>query len=220
MKTIAYVAAALAMAVAACTPPYREAPIPVNFPTAEQQKLQAAAHWNIIAEDVAIRIAGKIAERKPIFINLPRAVSPFERAFANLLASALSARNFELAEKPENAISIGITTQVVEFSPNRPITHYPGGATALLAGIYALHVGEATAGAVASAGIMAADAASWFHSKFATEETPQTEIIVTISIGDGTRYTKLSNIYYVTNADASLYLSGIPTTTISVKGGE
>lgn len=36
-----------------CAAPYTETPLATNFPTSKQPKLQAAAHWNVIANDVA-----------------------------------------------------------------------------------------------------------------------------------------------------------------------
>ena len=50
-------ALALAAILAGCATPYGEAPLAANFPTGKQPKLQAAAHWNVIAYDVAQQLA-------------------------------------------------------------------------------------------------------------------------------------------------------------------
>lgn len=215
----------LAMLLAGCATPYQEAPTPVNFPASTQPKLQAAAHWNAIADDVAGRIAMRLAslgEKKSLYLAPMKASTAFERAFTDLLSSALSSKGLELVKRPAaNAWTLETTTQVLEFSPAGRVPPYHGHATGVVAGVYALHVGEATAGAAISSLIIAADAASWFHSQFATRETPQTEIIVTVSIGDQDRHLyKTTSIYYVTNADKLLYMTTAPMTTISVKGGE
>jgi hypothetical protein len=56
MTRTRFVAALLFLPLfAGCATPYSEAPLATNFPTSKQQKLQAAAHWNVIAGDVASR---------------------------------------------------------------------------------------------------------------------------------------------------------------------
>ena len=44
----------------ACTTPYSEAPVATNFPSSKQHKLQAGAHWNVIANDAASTLVSSI----------------------------------------------------------------------------------------------------------------------------------------------------------------
>ena len=82
----------------ACTTPYSEAPVAIQFPTSKQNKLQAGAHWDAIAKDAAnlgtsLRL-GKAAS-PPIRIATswrcarPRRTQEFARGFQTLLTTAL-----------------------------------------------------------------------------------------------------------------------------------
>lgn len=213
-------ALALTAMVAGCATPYSEAPLATNFPTTKQQKVQAAAHWNTIAGDVASQISAKLAERRPLYVAQPASKSAFDRAFANQMISALVAGGHTVLKNPAGALTVEIDTQVVSFSPDRPQYRHTGTATALTTGVWALHVGEATAGAALFATIAAADAYAWFRSEFASGETPKTEIIVTTSVNDNNQYlSRSTSVYYVTDTDRLLYES-LPTRTIKVTGGD
>lgn len=192
---------------AGCATPYSEAPLATNFPTSKQQKLQAAAHWNVIAGDVAKQISVGLKDKRPLFVNQSSVKTAFDRAFTNDLISALVAGGYTVLKSPAGALSVDVDTQAVRFSPNRPQYNHAGLATALTTGVWALHQAHATAGAVLVAGVASADAYSWFRSEFATGETPQTEIIVTASVSDADRYlARSTSIYYVADADSQMYV--------------
>jgi len=211
----------IAAMLAGCATPHSEAPLATNFPTTKQEKMQAAAHWNVIAKDVASQISSKLVEKRPLHVVQPAGKSAFERAFANQLISSLVANGHSVMKQAAGTLSVEVDTQVVSFSPNRPQYRHAGTATALMTGVWALHVGEATAGAALYATVAAADAYAWFRSEFATGETPQTEIIVTTSVSDGNRYlSRSTSVYYVSDHDKSLYQAGLPGTSIKIKGGE
>lgn len=217
-------AMAIAAMLAGCATPYSEAPLATNFPTTKQEKMQAAAHWNVIAKDVAAQITSKLAEKRPLHVAQPAGKSAFERAFSNQLISSLVANGQTVMKHSAGALSVEVDTQVVGFSANRPQYRHTGTATALTAGIWALHVGEATAGAVLASAVVAADAYSWFRSEFATGETPKTEIIVTTSVSDGNQYlSRNTSVYYVADFDKALYEAagaGLSARNIKVSGGE
>jgi len=213
-------ALALTAIVAGCATPYSEAPLATNFPTSKQPKVQAAAHWNTIAGDVASQITSKLGERRPLYVAQPATKTAFDRAFANQLISALMSGGQSVLKSPAGALIVEVDTQVVSFSPNRPQYRHVGTASALTAGVWALHVGEATAGAVLATTVMATDAYAWFRSEFASGATPRTEIIVTTSVSDSHQYlSRSTSVYYVTDTDKLLYES-LPTRTIRVTGGD
>ena len=218
------VAVVIAAMLAGCATPYSEVPLATNFPTTKQEKVQAAAHWNIIAKDVANQISSKLAERRPLHVTQPAGKSAFERAFSNQLVSSLVTNGHAVLKQPAGALSVEVDTQVVGFSPNRPQYRHAGTATALMTGVWALHVGEATAGAALYATVAAADAYSWFRSEFATGETPKTEIIITTSVSDGNQYlSRNTSVYYVADSDKALYEAsgaGLAARNIKVSGGE
>lgn len=215
-------ALALTAIVAGCATPYSEAPLATNFPTTKQPKVQAASHWNAIANDVASQIASKLAERRPLYVVQPTTKTAFDRAFANQLVSALMAGGQTVLKTPTGALVVEIDTQVVGFSPDRPQYRHAGTASAITTGVWALHVGEATAGAALASAVIAADAYTWFRSEFASGATPQTEIIVTTSVSDNNQYlSRSTSIYYVADSDKSLYdAAGLQARNIKVTGGE
>jgi hypothetical protein len=217
------VALACVPLVMGCATPFSETPLVTNFPTTHQQKLQAAAHWNVIAGDVARQISASLKDKRPQFVNQESVRTDFDRAFSNQLISALVAGGFTVMKTPAGALRVDVDTQAVNFSANRPQYKYAGLPTALTAGVWALHLGEATAGAAFSAAVVSADAYAWFHSEFASGATPQTEIIITASVSDDSRYVARStSIYYVADTDRGMYEYFPPartqTKTIGVTG--
>ena len=215
MTRTRFVAALLCLPLlAACATPYTEAPLATNFPTSKQPKLQAAAHWNVIAGDIAKQISAGLKDKRPLFVNQSAVKTGFDRAFTNDLISALVANGYTVLKSPAGALSVDVDTQVVRFSPNRPQYNHTGLATALTTGVWALHQAHATTGAVLVAGVASADAYSWFRSEFATGETPQTEIIVTASISDANQFlARSTSIYYVADADSRMYVYEPPVQT-------
>lgn len=212
------VAVAMSALVAACATPYSEAPVVTNFLTTKQQKLQAASHWNVIAGDVAKQISAGLKEKRPLYVNQSSAKTTFDRAFSNQLISALVADGFTVQKTPAGALGVDVDTQAVHFSANRPQYKYAGVPTALMTGVWALHSAEATAGAVLYASVAAADAYSWFRSEFATGDTPQTEIIITISVSDASHYlARSTNVYYVADGDSRMYEPPPPPKVVQTK---
>jgi hypothetical protein len=202
-----------------CATPYSEAPLATNFPATKQQKLQAAAHWNVIAGDVAKQISSGLVGKPSLYVNQPSSANTtFDRAFSNQLISALIAEGFTIQKIPTGALLVDVDTQSMHFSANRPQYKYAGMPTALVAGVWALHAAEATAGAILSAGAVSADAYSWFQSEFSTGATPQTEIIVTVSVSDSSKYwARNTNIYYVADADSRMYEPPPPPRVVQTK---
>lgn len=231
MKKLA-AAIGAALLAAGCATPYSEAPLATNFSTSKQQKLQAASHWNLISRDVANRLSASLPKDAPVFINQPDAPTPFERAFISQLITALVQTGHPVMKTPEGALRIGLDTQAVPFAADRPQYRDFGAATALGAGVWAIHdlVEYATngAGKAAVLGLAAVDAYKWFQSEFASGETPQHEIIITTTVSDANRYVaRDTSVYYVADADRQLYLppakAALPqpiVKTFRVVGGE
>lgn len=224
MKVQNHAALFIAAMLAGCAMPYSEAPLATNFPTTKQEKVQAAAHWDFIAKDVASRITARLpAEKKPLYFVQKSGGSAFDRAFANMLISSLVANGQTVVKQPAGALSIEVDTQVVRFSENRPQYKHAGTASALTTGLWVLNEVEPTAAGALTALVFAGDAYAWFRSEFASGETPQTEIIVTTSISDDERYlARSTNVYYTADPDIALYQArpSLPVGKIQVRGGE
>ena len=204
----------------ACASPFSEAPLATNFPTTMQAKVQTAGHWNVIAKDVATQITKGYSDNRPLFVREAATKTAFDHAFANQLVSALVEQGRTVSKSATGALVVEIETQSVSFTANRPQYRYIGAATMLAAGIWTLAAVDATTAGVATAAVAGADAHSWFKSEFASGLTPSTEIIVTTSVSDDSRFLMHgTNVYYVADADRSLYETSTSLQTIRVRGG-
>ena len=190
--------------------PYTPAPVAHNFPTTNQFKLQAAGHWGAIAEHIEQRLDQdmKKGPQRPFYIADPKPqASPFERSLNLQLVSALVRDGHVVSRTPAGSLKVEIDVQALTFSPDRQQFRYPGQPTAIAAGVLFLTAFEPVAGALTA--LAASDAYKYQHAKFADGSTPQTELVVTVSISDQYRYyARNSSAYYVADSDRTLY--GIP----------
>lgn len=227
MKKHLSVAAAAALLSTACATPFAPAPLATNFETSKQHKLQAAAHWNTIARDVAGKLSAGLPHNAALFINQQADASAFERAFTGQLITALIDAGHPVMRSPEGALRVGVDTQAVPFAADRPQYRHAGTATALGAGVWVLYdIVEYASNGPAKAALLAlggADAYAWFQSEFASGGTPAMEIIVNTTVTDANRYlARNTSVYYVADADQRLYTAGprAHTKTFRVTGGE
>jgi len=187
---------------------YSQVPKPATYPMTSQQKMQAAAHWNVLADDVAAQIAGflknrdeSLADRFGIYIEpLP---GTFGRAFTNMLTARLVQSNIRVLHKSENCPVIQFETQVIRHKTDRFDRPVPGTMTALAAGIYVLR--EITWDTLAVLGIPAAAVADFMIGKKAV--LPHSEVLITTSvIGTNNRYLLYrTDLYYINDKDWRLY---------------
>jgi len=213
-----------------CVAKFSESPIASNFPTANQYKLQAASHWNIVSTDIADRLIAdlsvKIDKTQGLYVSSV-ASTPFNKATEIQLISSLLGAGYRVQKSPENAIKVEIDTQVVQFSSNRnKATRNIGVPTALVSGVWFLSEIGTTAAGVATAGVALGDLTRNFNSDEAGGPVPQTEILVNTIVSNNTDFVSVSKgTYYVADTDKSLYEAArvevtkvIPTKAFSVKG--
>lgn len=190
-NTCAILAAA---ALAGCAvPPYTPTPLATNFPTTEQNKLQAAAHWSAIAKHLEKRLVEdmKKGPQRPFFIHENPQATPFQRALTTQIISSLVNDGYIVSRAPAGALRIDLDVQAVTFSPDRP-QYRPSFTNNMIAnGVWVASEQDPTAKS---------------RSAFAPGETPRTELIITVSVSDQYRYyARSTNAYYVSDDDRSLY---------------
>ncbi|MGI4718722.1 MAG: hypothetical protein ACRYGO_10985 [Janthinobacterium lividum] len=210
-----------ALLTAGCAVPYSPAPVATNFPSTEQAKVQAAAHWGVIARHMAGQLAPslKVNAKRPLYVTSQQS-SAFAQGVGAHLVTALVNGGYTVVKVPDaNTLRIELDTQVVAFSPKRPQYRFAGERTALVAGAWVLTGIEHSVEWLATAAIAGQDAYSWFRSQFATGETPKTEIIVNLSLADDTRYYARSTaVYYTLDTDRALYDAAFqPSKTFAVR---
>ena len=208
MHSRAALALSGALVTAGCAVPYTPAPVATNFPSTQQAKLQAAAHWGVIARHMATRIAPslKVNVRRPFYVSAQQS-TPFTQGLSAHLVTALVNDGYVVVKVPDaNTLRIELDTQVVAFAPDRPQYKFAGERSALVAGAWVLTGIDHSIEWLASAVIAGQDAYSWFHAQFATGATPKTEIIVNLSLADDTRYyARSTSVYYTVDTDRALY---------------
>jgi hypothetical protein len=194
--------------LAGCATPYNGAPVATNFPSSEQQKLQAAAHWELISQNIANSLISHLSvQTDRYFVESNSTDTPFNRAVENQLITSLVSAGKVVAKYPVNALHVSVDTQVVPFSRDNLKPQFAGAPTLLVSGVWALSaLTPATAGAVSGV-VVGVDAYDWFSSKYAGD-IPKTEIIVTVSVSNAADYlARSTNVYYVSDSDQSLYNS-------------
>lgn len=210
-----------ALVVAGCAFPHSPAPLATNFPSAYQAKLQAAAHWSVIANHMVQQLGPtlKANARRPLYVSA-RQNSDFSRAVATHVATALVNQGYVVAKKPDHEVlTIEFETQLVAFSANRPQYRFSGERTFLAETAWVLTGIEHSTAWLATAAIAGYDAYRWFHAHFAPGATPKSEIIVTLSVADDQRYyARTTSVYYTADSDRTLYDAAFqPTKTFAVR---
>lgn len=208
-EQIGRIAAIVGVSVVAtgCVTPYSPAPVATHFPTSEQQKLQAAAHWTAITEHIEKQLVPALDKgpRGALYVQ-PLQGTPFTRAVVGQLMTSLVNDGYVVAKTPRDALKVEIDTQVVAFSGDRPQYKYNGERSALVAGVWALTEVHHTALGLATAAVFGEDAYAWFRSQFSSGDTPKTEIIVTVAVSDDQRYyARQTSVYYTVDSDRRLY---------------
>ena len=190
-----------------------QAPVATTYPYTEQQRMQAAHHWNVLARHEATSILQRERVRnRDLYISEAdhgelRAYSggEFERGFRTLLTSELVSRGANLTTVPTtNSANVTIDVEVVEHR-DRDFVRPPVGAfTALTAGIAVATIpfnnwSEPALGLIPAGMVADTTSGSWTH-------TGNEEIIVTTQIIDGERILySSSNIYYINAGDRRQY---------------
>ena len=198
--------------ISGCATKNNETPLTTHFPTTRQIKLQAGAHWEIIANAVAEHmVSNKGIDGATLSILPPAPNSDFTKAFRNQLISALVNKGFPIAR---NAVGKGtiveIETQLVRFSPARYQNHYFVTSKALASGMWSVHGLEIPSKTTLKSGTLATNATidwnRWADQEFSEDLTPQHELIVTTSVSKGGMYVgRTTDVYYIADTDMTLY---------------
>lgn len=184
-----------------------------NYPASNQKKARAVHHWDVLADDVATRITGKIrdwpAGEHPIYVSASGDTS-FNNGFRKLLITRLLDRGVVLTNQP-SAVTLAFETQLVQH-PTRVSNSLPMPWTRLALGVgvardwaqRAPGAGSIVAGTIAIGAL--ADAAQYTTDGPAAGGPTRTEVLITTSLESGDRYlARTSDVYYIEQDDAVLY---------------
>jgi hypothetical protein len=185
-----------------------DAPIAENYPHSTQKHVQAAKHWQIIADDTASEVQHLLNEKKintkPIYVNLQSEKTEFSKAFNDFLITSLVNKGVSVNKDHANSLVVNYKIQPIVFDSYRS-TLLPNKAkwTSLVAGVLVLRGAtklidqENVTTPLAIAGSV--DAVS-------ADGAPSLELVITTSILKSNVYlARYSNVYYANNSDMALY---------------
>jgi hypothetical protein len=225
-----FVITSLALAcfgLAGCASRYADTPAPTRFSNEEQQKLQAARHWQLIADHFAGQLASNLGSKldgRALYVPQPGGEQAFVGGFRELLITSLVAKGVPVATNASGALSADVRYNIYRFDRGRLAdTYYYGEATALAAGLWAfggaikgIVAGNGATGVAAGASLLttaaALDGFGWLvneglgKGRYASGPVPRSEILLTVSVTDNNRIvSRYSSIYYTADADDDLY---------------
>jgi len=209
-------------------------PPATKFHTGPQKKMQAAKHWDILANDVAKKIKVVIDNNPEL---LSRTVyldtddnSPFGETFKEMLKINLFNVGLTLADNPDNAIHFNYKTKILHYNADRLAGDYvtaeamaPGavllgtGASFGLAAVSrAIDYSSFAAGQSALIGTAAGfSAAGLLEMAIASQYTTitNTEYLFSAEVScSGKIYDMYLDIYYINSEDAYHYVEQINKT--------
>jgi hypothetical protein len=204
--------------LAGCT--HRPIPVAASYPATAQRKMQAAYHWDVLANDVAQRIKKTLeltfpnATVKPSLVVKPKKAQqdiPFGKAFSTLLRTKLvqqgSVVMTDAAQYDNNTLSVEYDMQVVHHKDRRLTYLPPGLMTALAAGVWMIAQAQDRwkyPGLAMFPLAIAADVNSAVEYYLPGETN--TEVILSTSIAMGKQYIfGDSRIYYINDGDYDHY---------------
>lgn len=220
-----------ALCVGLCTPlwvacTHLNVPRADNYPETSQHKARAVHHWDVLADDVAQRIQHRTspgdgaAPAMPGYHLVPATVSPFHRAFADLLLTRLVNREVPMStlatvgDVPTGVIRFDV--QVVQHAsmgfntPDMPLTVLATGLS-VLRNMWLNPPTEAVGAAVGIGAAVVMDVASFNMSGRAMGGPTRTEVLVSTTVEHGQRIVaRTSDIYYIEAADTRLFVAPPP----------
>ena len=197
---------------------YRGIPLAVSYPMSTQPKMQAARHWEVLAEHTADRLVQTLdvtfpnAVVKPaLFIRYTQEQEkvPFARAFFHMLTSRLVQKGLVVVNNADysNALMVDYDVQVLEHKDRRKFNPPLGTYTALSGLVWwVAHGVDRWSDPTLAVYPAAAGAELYTAAKYYLPGETNTEVIITTSASMGQQYIfQETNTYYVNSGDADHY---------------
>jgi hypothetical protein len=182
-----------------------QAPIATTYPISEQQKMQAAHHWDVLAQHQAeLLTQNELLKSQPLYIQGAAQPTPFSTAFDTLLTSQLVAKGAYVKTSPAQAARVSYKVQVVEHKDRGYIRAPEGAVTALAAGVAVATVPFNNWAEPALALIPLAAATDLFSGSWTSETNQEVLITTQVTLADQVVYSN-SNIYYINPGDNAHY---------------
>jgi hypothetical protein len=219
MKTSYVVLFPLVITVIGCASPV---PVAHNFPISSQKVARTAQHWNVVAADVVAQTtaaieANPVLQKRGFYVPGPVRNTAFNVAFRDFLINNMvnSGMPVSVCKSTQSSgggfamegpdVEVHYEARIIGHGAHLP-RYVPGTITALASGVSVIHnISEHMSSSSAwAAGIGLAALADVAASNISVPTS--TELIVTTTITENNRYVmRKSDIYYVPDADASLF---------------
>lgn len=208
-STLALVATLLA--ASGCTT--LDVPRADNYPASSQKKARAVHHWDVLADDVAGRIADKLKARTeptgPVYLATTGDTA-FGQGFRSLLLTRLIDRGVALSTQP-GAWQLHLQAQVVQHRsqvsnlPQLPFTSLAAGIAVARDLAAYTHTTQSAAASAFAAGALLDGMRIGLDGPAAGGPT-RTEVLVSTALHDGQQYhAHTTDVYYIAREDAVLY---------------
>lgn len=194
-------------------------PLATTYPVSTQQKMQAAHHWEVLAEHQARQLLEnpRIDGRALSVRSKTEANTPFSEAFDALLTSQLVSKGGYVRTSPENALLLTWDAQVIEHKDRGWHRAHEGLWTTLAAGIAvatlpARNWEEPALALIPGAALVDLYSGNWWTGP------ERHEVLLTTRVEDaGQVVYSSSSIYYINGGDRDHYQSvdGVPTLQVT-----
>lgn len=195
------------------------------FPGTEQQKLQSANHWEVLAQYEAEQILSSFGAAepgtRPLFLDTPSEnPAPFEQAYHSMLTSALVSAGANVMLSPEDALlNIHYDVQVLEHDSRERLPTRPGTYTAFFAA--AAGLGDTQYWTHQHVALIPVAVAVDLWNNFRKDTKAEvTEVIITTRVQDSRQITHAdSRVYYFNPEDIAHYRDQGRTFNVVTAGG-
>jgi hypothetical protein len=164
--------------------------------------MQAAHHWDVLAEDVSKQFS-TIDTNKAFYVSEASEITPFNSAFRNMLITQLHKNGLSVSKVSKSARILEFNTQVIKHKDRSTVMPIRGSSFAMIGG--ALAVAKLVSDASLPVGFAILAAADYASSGL-FGSYPVTEVIITTSVYDGNLLLKATtDVYYIGKGDTSNY---------------
>jgi len=179
-----------------------QSPLSTTYAVSNQQKMQSAHHWNVLAMHQADQLAESEAiAGKSLFIDVRNDTSAFGSTYKSLLTSALIANGVQVSSTETGSAKIVYDVSVVEHDDRDPNRMPVGYWTALTAGVWV--ASEITNPVFGTLALAAANDAFSGNTVYADTDH---EVAITTQVLTADRVSfSSSSIYYLNGGDTGNY---------------
>ncbi len=207
-------------------------PIAESYPYTTQKKMQAAHHWEVLANDVAKRIATLLRseglDERSLSVacsergcmatgseyRIGRDNTPFSRTFRDLLLTGLVNEGINVHDGTHGELVLEFNSQLIQHHDRGYVRPRAGTYTAVAAGLWAVHdlANYATDHASDVGNLLALGVLSDVFSGHIADES-NSEVVINVSLMSGHRYLlRRTGIYYINAPDSTHYVEPRPYT--------